>query len=147
MGLEAEETLLRKLGLNVHAPATGCCGMAGAFGFEAGDHYDVSVACGERVLLPEVRQAGDATLIVADGFSCREQIAQQTGRYALHLAQVIQMALRDEPQWPRDARPEADVVRRRRSHARRANAKAALVAAGAVGAVWWLARGSRGRDG
>src|SRR5438477_10156185 len=99
----------------MHAPATGCCGMAGAFGFEAGDHYDRSVACGERVLLPEVRQAGDATLIVADGFSCREQIAQQTGRYALHLAQVIQMALGDGPQGPRGTRPEAEVVGRRRA--------------------------------
>jgi hypothetical protein len=67
--------------------------MAGSFGFEK-DHYDVSIKCGERVLLPAVRAAAKDTLIIADGFSCREQIAQATGRQALHLAQVIQLALR-----------------------------------------------------
>lgn len=51
--------------------------------------------CGERVLLPAVRQAGQETLIITNGFSCREQIAQATERRALHLAQVIQMALRE----------------------------------------------------
>ena len=66
--------------------------MAGAFGFEK-DHYDVSIACGERVLLPAVRQASADTLIVANGFSCREQIAQTTKREALHPAQVIKRAL------------------------------------------------------
>jgi FAD/FMN-containing dehydrogenase/Fe-S oxidoreductase len=88
----SEEAALRRLGLDVHAPASGCCGMAGAFGFEKGDHYDVSVACGERELLPAVRAADARTLIVADGFSCREQIAQRTSRVALHLAQVIELA-------------------------------------------------------
>jgi hypothetical protein len=66
--------------------------MAGAFGFEA-SHYDVSIACGERVLLPAVRGAPKDTLIIADGFSCREQIAQTTDRRALHLAEALQMAL------------------------------------------------------
>ena len=66
----------------------GCCGMAGAFGYEA-DHYDVSIACGERALLPAIRAAADETFIVADGFSCREQIAQATPRRALHLAEVL----------------------------------------------------------
>ncbi len=66
--------------------------MAGSFGFEK-DHYDVSMQVGERVLLPAVRNASKDTLIIADGFSCREQIAQATGRRALHLAQVIQMAM------------------------------------------------------
>jgi hypothetical protein len=67
--------------------------MAGAFGFEKGEHYDVSIACGERVLLPAVRAAASETLIVANGFSCREQIAQTTGRRAVHIAEVLQMAL------------------------------------------------------
>ncbi len=67
--------------------------MAGAFGFEKGEHYAVSMQCGERVLLPEVRRAQKDTLIVADGFSCREQIAQETDRHALHLSQVLHMAL------------------------------------------------------
>jgi Fe-S oxidoreductase len=72
---------------------SGCCGMAGAFGFEKGDHYDVSIKCGERVLLPEVRKADAETLIVTNGFSCREQISQTTDRKALHIAQVLKMAL------------------------------------------------------
>ncbi len=94
-GLEDEEVLLREMGLELDVPDTGCCGMAGAFGFESGDHYAVSIACGERVLLPEVRRAAPETLIVADGFSCREQIAQGTERAALHLAEVILRAWRD----------------------------------------------------
>jgi len=71
-----------------------CCGMAGAFGFERGDHYAVSIAVGERVLLPAVRAADAQTPILADGFSCREQqIRQQTDRQPLHLAEVPQHAL------------------------------------------------------
>jgi Fe-S oxidoreductase len=92
MGFDAERSLLGKMGLDFVIPDSGCCGMAGSFGFEA-SHYDVSVRCGERVLLPEVRRADPGTLIVADGFSCREQILQGTGRKALHLAQVLQKAL------------------------------------------------------
>jgi hypothetical protein len=71
--------------------------MAGAFGFERGERYEVSMRCAERALLPAVRHAAAETLIVADGFSCREQIAQATGRSALHLAQVLQLALRQSP--------------------------------------------------
>jgi Fe-S oxidoreductase len=67
--------------------------MAGAFGFERA-HYDVSMQIGERVLLPAVRAAPLDTLIISDGFSCREQIAQATNRRALHLAEVLQTALR-----------------------------------------------------
>src|SRR5207249_1667889 len=67
----------------------------GAFGFEK-DHYDVSIQCGERVLLPAVRSASTDTLIIADGFSCREQIAQTTDRRALHLVQVIQLAMHQD---------------------------------------------------
>jgi Fe-S oxidoreductase len=94
MGMTDEETVLARLGLDVTVLDAGCCGMAGSFGFEK-DHYDVSIKCGERVLLPAVRAAARDTLIIADGFSCREQIAQTTDRHALHLAQVIQMALRE----------------------------------------------------
>jgi hypothetical protein len=79
--------------------------MAGSFGFESG-HYDVSVAVGERVLLPKVREADASTLILADGFSCREQIAGLTGRGALHLAQVLQMALHEGPEGPSEIPPE-----------------------------------------
>jgi Fe-S oxidoreductase len=92
MKMNDEETLLRKMGATVTSPDAGCCGMAGPFGFDA-DKYDVSMAIGERVLLPAVRQAPAAALIVSDGFSCREQITQATGRQTLHLAEAIQLAL------------------------------------------------------
>ena len=88
-----EEALLRRMGSNLKALDAGCCGMAGPFGFEK-DKFAVSQAIGERVLLPAVRQADSNTLIVSDGFSCREQIFQATGRKALHLAEVLQRALR-----------------------------------------------------
>jgi hypothetical protein len=64
--------------------------MAGAFGFEK-DKYSVSKAIGERGILPEVRRSAPDRLIVADGFSCREQIEHFTGRRALHLAEIIHM--------------------------------------------------------
>ncbi|HET8631220.1 MAG TPA: FAD-linked oxidase C-terminal domain-containing protein, partial [Thermomicrobiales bacterium] len=106
LSLDAAESLLRKLGVDYTAPDTGCCGMAGAFGFERGDHYDVAMKCGERVLLPAVRQADADTLIVAEGFSCREQIAQATDRRALHLAQVLQLALHESPAGPAAPHPQ-----------------------------------------
>ncbi|HEX6630231.1 MAG TPA: FAD-binding and (Fe-S)-binding domain-containing protein [Gemmatimonadaceae bacterium] len=110
MKLDGERAVLDAMGLEVAAPETGCCGMAGAFGFER-EHYDVSIAVGERVLLPAVRQAGRETLIVADGFSCREQVAQTTDRRALHLAEVLQLALRGRDAWPRGERPETASAR------------------------------------
>jgi Fe-S oxidoreductase len=81
------------MGIEHQAPAPGCCGMAGAFGFEK-DKYDVSRAIAELELLPASRKAPLDSLLIADGFSCREQIKQCTGRRALHLTEVIQMALR-----------------------------------------------------
>jgi Fe-S oxidoreductase len=84
--------VLRKLGLNCRVPAQGCCGMAGAFGFEE-EKYDISIAIGELELLPAVRTASPDSLIVADGFSCREQIYQCTGRKPLHLAEVIRKGM------------------------------------------------------
>jgi FAD/FMN-containing dehydrogenase/Fe-S oxidoreductase len=92
MKMTDEEALLRRMGPNLKALDAGCCGMAGPFGFEK-EKYAVSRAIGERVLLPAVRGADSDTLIVSDGFSCREQILQATGRKALHLAEVLQRAL------------------------------------------------------
>ncbi len=92
MGMSAEESVLKTMGVDFYAPAAGCCGMAGSFGFEA-HRYDISVAIGELELLPAVRQAAPDTLIIADGFSCREQISQCTGRQALHLAEALKLGL------------------------------------------------------
>jgi len=79
---------------------SGCCGMAGPFGFEK-EKFAVSQILGERVLLPAVRAAGMDEIIIADGFSCREQITQNSSRVPLHVAEVLQLALREA------ARPNA----------------------------------------
>ena len=92
MKINDEESLLRKMGVELQSLDSGCCGMAGPFGFQK-DKFEISQAIGERVLLPAVRRAASDTLIVADGFSCREQILQGTGRSAMHLAEVLKMAL------------------------------------------------------
>jgi FAD/FMN-containing dehydrogenase/Fe-S oxidoreductase len=93
MKMTDEESVLRRMGLDFSQPAAGCCGMAGSFGFEK-EKYEISLAIAELELLPAVRKAPPDCLIIADGFSCREQIAQCTGRQTHHLAQVIQMALK-----------------------------------------------------
>ncbi len=95
MTMKSEKSVLEKTKLDYEMLDSGCCGMAGYFGYEKGDHYDVSIKAGERVLLPAVRKAAQETIVVADGFSCREQIEQETDRKGLHLAQVLQMALRE----------------------------------------------------
>ena len=99
MKMTAEESVLTRMGIDFTSPAPGCCGMAGAFGFEK-EKYDVSKAIGELELLPAVRHAPTDWLVIADGFSCREQIAQETDRHALHLAEVLQMALREATESP-----------------------------------------------
>jgi Fe-S oxidoreductase len=95
LGFEDEEKLIDRAGLDCTVVDSGCCGMAGAFGFEKGQHYEVSIACAERVLLPKLREADGETIIIADGFSCREQIRQTTGKRALHIAEVLKMGLDD----------------------------------------------------
>jgi len=79
-------------GLSVEVIESSCCGMAGAFGYEA-EHYDVSMRMAERSLLPAVRAAPPDALIVADGTSCRHQIADGTGRRAEHVARIFASAL------------------------------------------------------
>jgi Fe-S oxidoreductase len=94
LGFGPDAELLRRAGIDQERLESGCCGLAGNFGFERG-HYDVSRAAGERVLLPAVREADEETLVLADGFSCRTQIEQGTGRSGLHLAEVLAQALRE----------------------------------------------------
>jgi FAD/FMN-containing dehydrogenase/Fe-S oxidoreductase len=136
MKMTAEESLLRRLGVNFESPAPGCCGMAGSFGFHA-EHYHVSAAIGELELLPAVRSAPDDWLIIADGFSCREQIAQGTGRHALHLAEVLQMALQPSALDNDDPYPESRMVRERQAEIR-SSMKRAGTAVGAFAAVGLL---------
>jgi FAD/FMN-containing dehydrogenase/Fe-S oxidoreductase len=96
---DSESELLKRTGLDFHVLDSGCCGMAGSFGFEA-EKYDVSVKIGERVLLPALRSATPDTLIITDGFSCSQQIEGLTGRKALHIAEVLQMAIGEIPNPP-----------------------------------------------
>ena len=100
-GYGAETAVLRAAGAEVEVLDSGCCGLAGNFGFEQG-HYEVSVACGEQVLLPRVRAAGAETAVVADGFSCRTQIDQLTDRRGDHLASLLASGLPDDEflPWP-----------------------------------------------
>ncbi len=93
MHMSDEESILRKMGADLQTIDSGCCGMAGPFGYDR-DKFPVSQAVGERVLLPAVRNAPAEALIVSDGFSCREQIFQATGRRAIHLAEAMQLARR-----------------------------------------------------
>ncbi len=108
LGFDPQKQVFEKMGLDVSQPAAGCCGLAGSFGFEA-EKYQISSDCGERVILPEVRRADDGVLILADGFSCRTQIEQGTGRRALHLAEALKLAL--DP--THTARPEQAIAARR----------------------------------
>ena len=89
---DAEPQLLEAIGYTVELPDSGCCGMAGPFGFQR-DKYAISVALAERVLAPAVRAVEPGTIVAADGFSCREQIRQITGVRALHVAEVIAQAM------------------------------------------------------
>lgn len=148
MKMKDEQAILTKLGLDYTMPDTGCCGMAGSFGFEQ-DHYDVSLKVGERVLLPAVRKADKKTLIIADGFSCREQIAQTTDRQALHLAQVLQMALHEQAQPPTGDYPEKQVMptnqQRSLQSQKQLIAPAILLACGAAisSILFWMWRKQR----
>jgi Fe-S oxidoreductase len=122
-GIEPERELLEAMGLEVDVIDSGCCGMAGSWGYEAG-HYEVSQACGERALYPKVRQAAADTLVVADGFSCKTQIEQGVGRRALHVAQVLKLARGGDP-WEQPRRP-------------RSRKPAILAGAAAAAAAWKL---------
>ncbi len=142
MSVREERDLLARLGLELEEPEPGCCGMAGGFGFES-KHCDVSLAIGGQALIPAVRDARSDTLIVADGFSCREQIRQETGREGLHLAEVMHLALQ-KPEPGLAAFPEG--AYRERAPRRPSARGTAVVAAGAAAvllAAAWHRRGNR----
>lgn len=89
------QQLLDALGISDESIATGCCGLAGNWGFEKG-HAEVSMALGERELFPKVRKATkEGSIVIADGFSCRTQIEQGTGAQAKHIAEIVRDVLAD----------------------------------------------------
>jgi Fe-S oxidoreductase len=92
---DSEQELMKRMGLDFKVLDSGCCGMAGSFGFEEGK-FEISKQIGERVLLPAVREASRETIIIADGFSCFEQIDSLAGRKPLHISEVLQMAIAGE---------------------------------------------------
>jgi FAD/FMN-containing dehydrogenase/Fe-S oxidoreductase len=138
-----ERGVFRAMGLDCEVLDTGCCGMAGAFGF-ARETHDVAQACGERALLPAVRACDDTTLVLADGFSCRNQIEQGTDRRALHLAQVLDMALTPQESGDPGPHPESALARRHDAAIRRSMVRAGLgvlvTALVAAGVFWWSRR-------
>jgi len=154
MGMAHEKSIFSKLGLDFQLLDSGCCGMAGSFGFEAG-HYEVSMNIGELVLLPAVRRAPKETLIIADGFSCREQIRQGTDREALHTAQVLQLALEQSARrgmksenYSLDVSPYPEKIfsnERKRERAQ-ANRKVACALGGAItmALLLWATQRKRG---
>lgn len=95
MKMTAEERVLQRMGARTTVLDAGCCGMAGPFGFEK-DKFDVSQTLANRVLVPAVRAASAQAAVVADGFSCREAVSQNTVRHGLHLAELLDLASRPD---------------------------------------------------
>jgi FAD/FMN-containing dehydrogenase/Fe-S oxidoreductase len=99
MGFDSQQKIFERMGVDAEIPDSGCCGLAGSWGFEK-EKYQTSMDCGERVLFPKVRDAAPSTVVLADGFSCRTQIEQGTPRRAIHLAQLIQAGLSPDVDLP-----------------------------------------------
>ncbi len=103
--MSPEERLLQAAGLETQVLDSGCCGLAGSFGYEAG-HHEISMQIGNRALLPKVREAASDTFVVSDGFSCRQQIAHGSDRKGMHIAEVLAFALEEQPSTkPKKKRP------------------------------------------
>ncbi|HET9185221.1 MAG TPA: FAD-binding and (Fe-S)-binding domain-containing protein, partial [Solirubrobacterales bacterium] len=107
MGLEAEKELYEKMGLDFEVLDSGCCGLAGSFGFER-SHDSVSREIAEQRLLPAVREAPESTILVSDGFSCKTQVEQMSDRRFLHTAQLIKLAREHGPLGHPGAHPEEE---------------------------------------
>jgi FAD/FMN-containing dehydrogenase/Fe-S oxidoreductase len=139
MGMSAESELYGRMGLDFEVLDSGCCGLAGSFGFER-DHDEISREIGEQRLMPAVRAAGERTILVADGFSCKTQIEQLTDRRAMHTAQVLKLAMEQqhggEAIGPRPEERFPDIVldgARKGREAAVLGGGLALAAAGAAG--------------
>ncbi|MCV7101273.1 FAD-binding and (Fe-S)-binding domain-containing protein [Mycobacterium palustre] len=130
-GVDADQKVLRQTGVDVVPVSSGCCGLAGSWGFEQGK-YQLSLDCGEQALLPSIRENPGA-LVVANGFSCQTQIADSGSAKALHLGQVLAMAnaSADIGSAAPPARPEPG----RRTRAARIAIPVAALGAGAVAAT------------
>lgn len=116
MGTGADREIMAAGSIEADMLDSGCCGLAGNFGFTEG-HHEVSIAAAERVMLPAIRDASPETIVMADGFSCRTQIEYGSRREALHLAQVLAMAIHQgEPGAVPRNRPERTGVGSRLSH-------------------------------
>jgi len=128
-GVDPDERVLKRMGVDVEPLTGGCCGLAGSWGFEQGK-WQISVDCGEQALLPAVRDASPETLIIAGGFSCNTQIehASNTDRRALHLAEVMALAHGRGPGERPVAKPRPPIARR----AARTAVPAALLVGGAA---------------
>jgi FAD/FMN-containing dehydrogenase/Fe-S oxidoreductase len=105
MGMSGERKLLEKMGLDFEVLDSGCCGLAGSFGFED-EHYNLSMQVGEHKFFPMMHGAGKDTLLIADGFSCKTQLEHGSDRRALHVSQVIKMAMDYGESGPEGAYPE-----------------------------------------
>ena len=140
--MDDEKQALESLGMEVEVLDAGCCGMAGAVGFEKGEPYEVSQKIADQRLLPKVRSAPLDTFVVADGFSCREQISQNTHRRGLHVAEVVRMAMLQGPEGPHGDFPENSWLRKETDYPRISPWKpllfgAAIIAAAVGGAYLW----------
>jgi Fe-S oxidoreductase len=127
-GVDSEQSVLERMGVKAESLTGGCCGVAGAWGFEKGK-YEISVECGDQALLPAVRDASPSTLVVANGFSCKTQIQDETKRCALHLGQVIRAA--QQGKVPGDFPERPYYLQRPSAGAKRRAVRAVALAAGA----------------
>ena len=134
----SQEKMLESTGLDLVPNPTGCCGHAGSFGYEA-EHHPVSMTIARQALLPAIEKAGDDALLIADGFSCRQQISHATGRNALHPAEILALAVRRESVG--SARKTEDRLRQPAATVEPAAAAAmGLALVVATGLSLWLAR-------
>jgi Fe-S oxidoreductase len=138
LDFDPQQRMFEAMGLKVEYPKTGCCGQAGSFGYEA-EHYDVSMKIGEQGLLPAVRKASAETLVLADGFSCREQIWHGAHRWAMHPAELLALALKAKQNVP--AREAAEAFREAPARLDGRAVVAGASAAAAAGLLLYVALG------